>query len=53
MANVTKSMENVAKTTLWQSNESSHLNFRGKKFQLISLITARTVVNVQKDRWRV
>ena len=26
MANVTASMENVAKTTLWQSNESSYLN---------------------------
>ena len=26
MANVTVSMENVAKTTLWQSNESSYLN---------------------------
>ena len=25
MANVTASMENVAKTTLWQSNESSYL----------------------------
>ena len=27
MANVTASMENVAKTTLWQSNESSYLKF--------------------------
>ena len=26
MANVTVSMENIAKTTLWQSNESSYLN---------------------------
>ena len=26
MAHVFKSMVNVAKTTLWQSNESSHLN---------------------------
>ena len=37
MANVTKSMENVAKTTLWQSNESSHLKFlRMNSFKKVS-----------------
>ena len=34
MANVTASMENVAKTTLWQSNESSYLN--GSLFTLMT-----------------
>ena len=31
MANVTASMENVAKNTLWQSNESSYLKSRMKE----------------------
>ena len=33
MANVTASMENVAKTTLWQSNESSYLKLNVLKIQ--------------------
>ena len=37
MANVTAIMKNVAKTTLWQSNESSYLKYKLKPLKEISL----------------